>query len=291
MIENMRAATGPLPLPIPLGSANALRSLIGGSPRPTHGFDVCDAWFGADALARWSATSAPPVPCRLQRHQTLAHEGNAAHHLYLVQAGDFKVTRTAEDGYEQVLDFPGRGEILCLDALSTQRHGNSVVALEDALVLAIPLADLRSLRRDNAVFDDKLQAAMSEQWIRIGEIAWLMAAVGADRRTARFLTHMSRRMADRGYSAHRLRLRMNRRDIAAHLGLAHESISRAMTSLAAAGLLEVRCRDLEILDLPGLEAFALCTRGHSELPAADASKPASVVRRSRHATVALAVAN
>ena len=102
-----------------------------------------------------------------------------------------------------------------------------------------------------------------------------MAAVGADRRTARFLVHMSRRMAGRGYSTLRLRLRMSRRDIAAHLGLAHESISRALTSLADAGLLAVRCRDIEILDLPALEAFALSTRGHSEGPAAE---PAAAAR-------------
>jgi CRP/FNR family transcriptional regulator len=235
---------------------------------PARAFDACDAWFGPGALARWIAPTAPPVPLRIRRHQPLAVEGSEARHLFLVQAGDFKVSRTAEDGYEQVLDFPGRGELLCLDALSAHRHENSVHALEDALVLAIPLADLRSLRVASPTFDEQLQAAMSEQWMRIGEVAWLMAAVGADRRTARFLVQMSRRMAARGFSAHRLRLRMSRRDIAAHLGLAHESISRAMTSLAAAGLLDVRCRELEILDVPGLQRFARSTRGHTEDAAA-----------------------
>jgi len=234
------------------------------APRLEGAYAACDTWFGPDALAHWSAPTAPPVSCRVHRHATLVHEGGPARHLFIVQAGDFKVSRTAEDGYEQVLDFPGRGEMLCLGSLAHRRCETTVTALEDALVHAIPISDLPTLRRCDPAFDLRLQSALSAQWSRVGEIAWLMAAVGADRRTARFLMQMSRRMASRGQSPRRLRLRMSRRDIAAHLGLAHESISRALTSLASSGLLVVRCRDVEIPDLPALERFARSTRGHGE---------------------------
>ena len=55
-----------------------------------------------------------------------------------------------------------------------------------------------------------------------------LRAVAADARLARFLVQLSARMAECGQSPRRLLLRMNRRDIANHLGLAHETISRSL---------------------------------------------------------------
>jgi hypothetical protein len=56
-------------------------------------------------------------------------------------------------------------------------------------------------------------------------------------------------------------MRMCRRDIASLLGLAHETVSRSFTTMADAGLLKVENRELEILDLPRLQARARATRG------------------------------
>ena len=96
-----------------------------------------------------------------------------------------------------------------------------------------------------------------------------MAAVAADVRLARFLVRLSSCMAERGQSPHRLLLRMNRRDIANHLGVANETISRSLRLLADAGWLRVHKRELEILDLPALRRCAFSTRGPAdEAPAA-----------------------
>jgi CRP/FNR family transcriptional regulator len=71
-------------------------------------------------------------------------------------------------------------------------------------------------------------------------------------------------MADRGQSPRRLLLRMNRRDIANHLGLAHETISRSFRLLVDRGWLRVDNREVEILDLDGLKRCARSTRGAPE---------------------------
>lgn len=221
----------------------------------------CDSWFGAEEMARWSAAVAPPVPCRVARGTAIVREGAAAHHLYIVQAGDFKVSRTAEDGYEQVLDFAGASDVIGLDGLVEGRNLGTVEALQDSTVYAVPVGDLGALRATNAHFDARLQRALAAQWSRMRDVVWLMAAVGADRRTGRFLLQLSQRMAERGRSPRRLYLQMSRRDIAAHLGLAHESISRALTNLAASGVLRVKGREVEILDMDGLARLASSTRG------------------------------
>jgi len=54
---------------------------------------------------------------------------------------------------------------------------------------------------------------------------------------------------------------MTRRDIASCLALAHETVSRALTSLASSGCITVSHRDIEIIDAPALHELERVTRG------------------------------
>jgi len=253
-------------------------------PNPPSAMTVdCSAWFvDREEGGAWSAHGAllrllngaprtiggPSFPLhRVARGTALVIEGAPARCVYVVQAGDFKCVKTAEDGYELVLDFAGRGDLLGFDALATGRHASGAVALEDAAVFAIPLPELEALRLQSRAADAALLATVSRQLARLGEAAWSMAAVGADVRVARFLVQLSARMLERGQSPRVLRLRMGRRDIASHLGLAHESISRSFSALVDAGYLRVDNRDVEILDAVRLQQHACCTRGVADEPA------------------------
>jgi CRP/FNR family transcriptional regulator len=251
------ALTNPAALPIDLRGNHPAASRV--AERAS-----CNApWIGE--LAAREAAVHGLLPPRLQRvaaGTTLVHENAAAHCFHMVLAGDFKLSKVSTDGYEQVLDFAGRFDVLGFDGLDTGRYAAGAVALEDAAVYTMGVAEVEALRRASPAFDRQWQATLSRQLARLGELAVLMAAVSADRRVARFLLQLSRRMVACGQSASRLRLRMSRRDIASHLGLAHESISRALGTLAAVGLVLVRLRDIEIVDHDRLEAFARCTRGN-----------------------------
>jgi CRP/FNR family transcriptional regulator len=144
------------------------------------------------------------------------------------------------------------------------------VALEDSRVVALPRAALRALRLRHEALDLALQCLVARQVAHTADIAEVMAAVAADARLARFLVQLSSRMAERGQSPRRLLLRMNRRDIASYLGLAHETISRSLRVLCESGCLRVADRDVEILDPQALRRVARSTRGAAE----DDARPA-----------------
>jgi CRP/FNR family transcriptional regulator len=249
------------------GPAALSGDIAAGEPHGTRlGLEIPGRPLWIGALAAQEAALHGLLPPRLQRVPAgaiLLHENAHAHCLHMVLAGDFKLCRVSADGYEQVLDFAGRFDVLGFDGVGTGRYGATAVALEDASVCTMGIAEVEALRHASTAFDRQWQAALSRQMTRLGELAMLMAAVSADRRVARFLLQLSRRMAACGQSARRLRLRMSRRDIASHLGLAHESISRALTTLAALGLVRVCLRDIDILDHAMLEDFARCTRGEA----------------------------
>jgi DNA-binding transcriptional ArsR family regulator len=74
---------------------------------------------------------------------------------------------------------------------------------------------------------------------------------------------LSERMVEQGQSGHRLHLRMGRKDIASLLGVAHETVSRAFSTLSEAGLVQVDNRSVDVLDRTGLQSLARNTRAQA----------------------------
>ena len=197
---------------------------------------------------------------RLRARDRLFHEGSRADSVYFVRAGTFKTFRTAEDGYEQVLGFSGRAELIGFDALCRGQHPTACVALEESSVFSLLIRDLIEPGRRTPSVDRMLAMAVSRALQQRNDLADVMAAVAAEARLARFLLQWSARMAGCGQSPRRFYLRMGRRDIASYLGLAHETVSRSLQTMVRWDLLSVNNRAVDILDMDGLKTLARNTR-------------------------------
>lgn len=223
--------------------------------------------LGAEQHVSATSDGFPLALRRLRADAPLFHEGAGVECIYFVHSGAFKRVRTAEDGYEQVLGFATRGDLLGFDAICLGWHPTAAIALEDARVLAVRVQDLKRLAGSVPAFEPLLQRVSSLELQRQGEVLQLMAAVAAEVRLARFLLQVSARMQAIGQSPRCFYLRMCRRDIASHLGVAHETVSRSFTLLADCGCLRVDNREVEILDMALLRQLASSTRGALDLPA------------------------
>jgi CRP/FNR family transcriptional regulator len=230
--------------------------------------------LGAEPQSMHELASLPVLMRRVRAGDALFHEGSAAEALYFVRAGSFKIVRTAEDGYEQVLGFADRAEVLGFDALCTATHPSAAIALEDASVFGLRLRDFFEPGEHGASLHKLVYRAASSALAGRVDLADVMAAVAAEVRLARFLMQLSRRMAERGQSPRRFHLRMTRRDIASYLGVAHETVSRSFGVLARLGILRVDNREVEVVDMATLHAFAMNTRRPF-----DESGPPSVTAR------------
>ncbi|MDP1692510.1 MAG: helix-turn-helix domain-containing protein [Burkholderiaceae bacterium] len=202
------------------------------------------------------AATVPVTLRRLHGGDSLFHQAARAESIYFVRDGTFKHYRIAEDGDEQVLGFAGRAEVLGFGAIDAGRHPTAAVALEESSVYVVTVQDLFTLGHRIPGFDRVVYLAISAQLAHRNRLADLREPVPADARLARFLLRMIQRLSACGPSPRRLHLRMSRRDIASYLGLAHETVSRSFGILVAAGCLRVHNREVEILDLEGLTAFA-----------------------------------
>jgi CRP/FNR family transcriptional regulator len=218
-------------------------------------------WFGLPGLAGPTTDRIGFAMRRVRAGRSLVVEGQPFDRLYLVSGGSFKCVQTDLDGYEQVLSFAIHGDVIGLDGLGRERHGAGAVALEDATAVTLPMDELLLLGRRVPALETLLLNAAGAEVSRRGDTQYLMAAPSSEVRVARFLLQFAGRQMALGHSGRRLRMCMTRRDIASYLGVAHETVSRALTALAQEGCIKVSHRDIELVDLEALDELQRVTRG------------------------------
>jgi CRP/FNR family transcriptional regulator, anaerobic regulatory protein len=190
-----------------------------------------------------------------RRGASLYRTGDAFRNLYAVRSGAFKTVDVSEDGAEKITGFYLSGEILALDAISTDRQNFSAVALEDSEVCVVPFVRLEELLREIPALQHHFHKLMSRDIVRDQGLMLLLAGMKADARLSAFLIGLAQRYANRGYSATRFRLRMTREEIGSYLGLTLETVSRLFSRFADEGLISIERREIEILDPAGLRAI------------------------------------
>jgi CRP/FNR family transcriptional regulator len=185
--------------------------------------------------------------------------GDKFSNLYAIRLGHFKTFQVSPSGEQQVTGFQMAGELLGMDAISTEDHHCDAIALEDSEVCEIPFTRLEELFGSIPSLLHHFHRMMSQEITREQNVMLLLGNMRAEQRFAAFLTNLSSRYAARGYSSTTFQLRMSREEIGNYLGLTIESISRLLSRLKKQGLLRVANREIELLDLTKLRALAAGT--------------------------------
>ena len=189
------------------------------------------------------------------RGETLFRAGEAIFSLYAVRTGFFKTCVSSEDGRDQVTGFQMAGELLGLDGISTDSHTCDAVALEDSQVCVIPYAQLENLSREFSELQHQFHKIMSREIVRDHGVMLLLGSMRAEERLAAFLLNLTQRLQARGFSASSLILRMTREEIGSYLGLKLETVSRTFSKFQDEGMLDVKQRQIRILDQDKLQSL------------------------------------
>lgn len=188
------------------------------------------------------------------RSDYLYRSGDKFRSLFAIRSGSFKTQILHEDGREQVTGFQMAGEIIGLDAISTDIHDCEAVAMESSVVCELPFNKLEALSREIPKLQRHLHKIMSREIVRDQGIMLLLGSMRAEERLAAFLLNISQRYAARDLSPTRFQLRMSRQEIGSYLGLKLETVSRAFSHFQDEGFIIVKVRTIEIINLAGLQA-------------------------------------
>jgi CRP/FNR family transcriptional regulator, anaerobic regulatory protein len=175
--------------------------------------------------------------------------------LYAIRTGFFKTCVVSEDGREQVTGFQMAGEIMGLDGIVSDKHNCNAIALEDAEVCVMPFNHVEDLSRQIPMLQRHVHKIMSREIVRENGVMMLLANMRAEERLAAFLLNLLQRLHARGYSKSELILRMTREEIGSYLGMKLETVSRTFSKFSEDGIIEVKQKNIRILDHEKLKAI------------------------------------
>jgi CRP/FNR family transcriptional regulator len=194
---------------------------------------------------------------KVKKGAALYRAGDPLRSLYAVRIGSFKTSVLSVDGREQVTGFQMPGEMLGLDAISTDLHACNAIALEDSEVCPIHFAHLEKLAGELPSLQHNLNKILSREIVRDHDMLMVLGNMNSDERLAAFLLNLSQRLSMRGFSPRNFVLKMRREEIGSYLGLRLETICRGIAHLRDQGLAEINGREVRIQNLDGLKQLVV----------------------------------
>ena len=182
----------------------------------------------------------------LVKDEELFAEGDEAEFFYQVVSGAIRSYKLLSDGRRQIDAFHLRGDIFGLEA--GNEHRFSAEAIGNATVVAYRRSRLSSLVQDDATFRDRIMTATLRSLERAQDHMLLLGRKTAQEKMATFLLDMADRLSK---DDEHFELPMQRSDIADHLGLTIETVSRTLTQFARSSLIRL---------LPAGRSIGLCNK-------------------------------
>jgi len=164
--------------------------------------------------------------------EELFAEGDPAEFFYKVVSGTVRTCKLLSDGRRQIEAFHLPGDIFGLE--NGQDHRFTAEAVEDVVVVSFRRNRFTSLLHDDPAFGDQLMSSMICSLERAHDHMVLLGRKTAQEKLATFLLDMANRLS----KGDRFDLPMQRTDIADHLGLTIETVSRTLTQLVRDGLIK-----------------------------------------------------
>ena len=185
-------------------------------------------------------------PIRHRHHAMIACEGDPTDYMYVVVSGVVRSCRAHRDGTRGIVAFHLPGELFGWSGGLV--HSLSLEAATDTLVFFFKRSALLAAAIRDGKIATYLLAATTNELRRVQDHSLLLSR-RAECRVAAFLIDLSMRLGTTSY----LDLPMSHRDIADHLGLTIETLSRTITRLEKSGsIARSSCQTLVIRNCAAL---------------------------------------
>lgn len=187
----------------------------------------------------------------LAANDVLVEEGALKKYVYTLRTGMLRLVTVLPDGRRQVTGFLMPGDFLGL--IDDEYYTQTVEAVTASSLCCFRRDMLDKVMAQYPVMRDKLLEMTRKSLARARKTQLLLGRLTPLEKVANFLLISSRRAGENGLSENPVHLLMNRSDIADHLGLTVETVSRSFSKLKAQGLIRlVESNLVYIIDKPTL---------------------------------------
>ena len=193
--------------------------------------------------------------CRAQRvkpGRMIFGPMQAADRFFLVLSGKVKVFKLSARGDEQILHLCGPGDTFGEAAMfAGGNYPACAEALEDSELLVITRGCLHRAISENVELAIGMIAGLSAKLREFNRLIEELSLKEVPARLAGVLLEMSDRAGSVAFD-----LQQTKRQLAAQIGTVAETLSRALSKLKAAGLIDVKGRRITLVDADALKDLA-----------------------------------
>jgi CRP-like cAMP-binding protein len=177
-----------------------------------------------------------PAPARdIAADEHVTTEGARRENVVGVVSGLLRCFRMTPDGRRHITRFARAGDLIGLGALKAYRWSTEAVAA--SAVVTFPVRALDAAVAHNARVREAVLEAMAAEMIVCDRIQFRLARLWSDERVADFLLELA--TTAEGLSGTSSPIAMSRADMADHLGITIETVSRALHRFQRRGLVRL----------------------------------------------------
>jgi CRP-like cAMP-binding protein len=227
------------------------------------------SWMGLSRVALLRGLPQPALEtiaklCNWRRYPTgttVVSREATDRDVYLIVSGSVRVTAFSRGGRQvSFRDLPAGESFGELAAIDGGARSADVVTLEETLIAALRPADFRRLVGEHATVCEHVLRRLTMLVRSLTERVFELSTLGVNNRIHATLLRLARAGAVEGNRA-RIAPAPSHAELATQVSTNREQVTRELSALARAGLLDRDGRDLVITDLPRLERMV--TEVHS----------------------------
>ena len=185
------------------------------------------------------------APVRFRSGQNIVAEGEASNEIYGLSQGVVRVYRKLADGRHHVLRFALPGDFLALPR--GERHCLSADAIGAVSASRFARGELFEFIQASRNMTQLMMDFAAEELKRSQDQMLFLGRATPEEQLAAFLASWRKRLPRR--TDRFVALPMSRRDIAAHLGMAPETLTRTFAKLQQKKIVRVEADGIELLDI------------------------------------------
>ena len=188
-----------------------------------------------------------------QPQEIIFRQGNASAWLYIVRAGQVKLSVAGPDGREQIMRIAIAGQLIGYDTIDELHHPYTATALTPVRLCGIRHRDLLRVLEQNLEVSRRMVQLLNQELSQAQVLIHILGQKSSAEKIALFLLSL---VPAHERSQPQAEMPLPRQEMADMLGLTVETVSRLMAELKRERIIEAPRGHIRILDRQRLNIYA-----------------------------------
>jgi len=187
--------------------------------------------------------------------EIIFRQGEASDWLYVVRAGQLKLSVTGPNGREQIMRIAVVGQLIGYDTVDDLHHPYTATALTPVRLCGIRHRDMLRVIEQNLDVSHRMVQLLNQELSQAQSLIHILGQKSSAEKIALFLLSLVPSHSREELPAD-LSMTLSRQEMADILGLTVETVSRLMAELKRERIIEAPRGRIRILNRKGLHAYA-----------------------------------